>query len=71
MTESLPLPVPAAPPVFPASLAALAAIPEEEVWLASQKSARARRAYRQTSPTSCGRSASPPRRSCARWTTGR
>ncbi len=30
-----------------ASLAALAAIPEEEVWLASQKSARTRRAYRQ------------------------
>ena len=28
-----------------ASLAALAAIPEEEVWLASQKSARTRRAY--------------------------
>ena len=44
------------PPVLPdstnrsgplASLAALAAIPEEEVWLASQKSARTRRAYRQ------------------------
>jgi integrase/recombinase XerD len=30
-----------------ASLEALAAIPEEEVWLASQKSARTRRAYRQ------------------------
>ena len=29
-----------------ASLTALAAIPEEEVWLASQKSARTRRAYR-------------------------
>jgi site-specific recombinase XerD len=28
------------------SLAALAAIPEEEIWLASQKSARTRRAYR-------------------------
>jgi hypothetical protein len=30
-----------------ASLDALAAIPEEEIWLASQKSARTRRAYRQ------------------------
>ena len=30
-----------------ASLAGLAAIPEEEVWLASQKSARTRRAYKQ------------------------
>ncbi len=30
-----------------ASLNALAAIPEEEIWLASQKSARTRRAYRQ------------------------
>ena len=30
-----------------ASLAALAAIPEEEIWLASQKSARTRRAYKQ------------------------
>jgi site-specific recombinase XerC len=29
-----------------ASLDALAAIPEEEVWLASQKSARTRRAYK-------------------------
>jgi integrase/recombinase XerD len=45
MTESLPVPTP--PPVFPASLAALAAIPEEEVWLGSQKSARTRRAYKQ------------------------
>jgi len=41
----LPLPVPR-PGQF-ASLAALAAIPEEEIWLASQKSARTRRAYRQ------------------------
>ena len=29
-----------------ARLEALAAIPEEEIWLASQKSARTRRAYR-------------------------
>ena len=38
-----------APPLRPgqlASLADLAAIPEEEIWLASQKSARTRRAYR-------------------------
>ena len=38
-----------APPPQPgqlASLADLAAIPEEEVWLASQKSARTRRAYK-------------------------
>jgi integrase/recombinase XerD len=38
-----------APPARPgqlATLADLAAIPEEEVWLASQKSARTRRAYR-------------------------
>ncbi len=34
-------------PGQPASLADLAAIPEEEVWLASQKSARTRRAYKQ------------------------
>ena len=41
------------PPIVPpyrsgqlASLEALAAIPEEEIWLASQKSARTRRAYR-------------------------
>ncbi len=40
--------LPAAParPGQLASLAELAAIPEEEVWLASQKSARTRRAYR-------------------------
>ena len=29
------------------AVAVLAAVPEEEVWLASQKSARTRRAYRQ------------------------
>ena len=40
------LPV-AVTPAQLASLAALAAIPEEEIWLASQKSARTRRAYRQ------------------------
>ena len=43
---------PALPALLPrpgqlASLADLAAIPEEEVWLASQKSARTRRAYKQ------------------------
>jgi site-specific recombinase XerD len=47
MPESLAL-LPVAPcPGQLASLDALAAIPEEAVWLASQKSARTRRAYRQ------------------------
>ena len=41
------LPVATTRPGQLASLADLAAIPEEEVWLASQKSARTRRAYRQ------------------------
>jgi hypothetical protein len=53
MTES-PFTSAAAPTLFvPATYAAalapleaLAAIPEEEIWLASQKSARTRRAYR-------------------------
>ncbi len=40
------LPTPTARPGQLASLAELAAIPEEEVWLVSQKSARTRRAYR-------------------------
>jgi hypothetical protein len=31
---------------LPATVAALAAIPEEEIWLHSQESARTRRAYR-------------------------
>ena len=44
MTSTLPLP--ADRPGQLASLADLAAIPEEEVWLASQKSARTRRAYK-------------------------
>ena len=35
------------PPGSLASLAALAAIPEEDIWLPSQRSARTRRAYRQ------------------------
>jgi len=50
MTGPLPatsaLPAPTARPGQLASLVDLAAIPEEEVWLASQKSARTRRAYR-------------------------
>ncbi len=41
------LPVPADRHAGIASLDQLAAIPEEEIWLASQKSARTRRAYRQ------------------------
>ena len=40
------LPAPAARPGQLASLADLAAIPEEEVWLPSQKSARTCRAYK-------------------------
>lgn len=44
MTSTLPFP--ADRPGQLASLADLAAIPEEEVWLASQKSARTRRAYK-------------------------
>ena len=46
MTATPALPAPTARPGQLASLADLAAIPEEEVWLASQKSARTRRAYR-------------------------
>ncbi len=46
MTGSPTLPSPIARPGQLASLADLAAIPEEEVWLASQKSARTRRAYK-------------------------
>ena len=48
MTESpslLPVPAHSAAPAL-TPLDALAAIPEEEIWLASQKSARTRRAYR-------------------------
>jgi len=41
-----PLPVPAAHPGQLSRLDQLAAIPEEEIWLAKQKSARTRRAYR-------------------------
>ena len=46
MTDAI-LPTPISRPGQLASLDALAAIPEEEIWLASQKSARTRRAYRQ------------------------
>ena len=46
MTDSA-ISAPAARPGPLASLAALAAIPEEEIWLASQKSIRTRRAYKQ------------------------
>lgn len=46
MTERLPSLLRAGRPGPLASLADLAAIPEEEVWLASQKSARTRRAYK-------------------------
>lgn len=46
MTKVLTRPVAASPPVFLAPLDQLAAIPEEEIWLAKQKSAQTRRAYR-------------------------
>jgi integrase len=47
MTAALPIPtIPAAAPVLLTRLDQLAAIPEEEIWLAKQKSARTRRAYR-------------------------
>jgi site-specific recombinase XerD len=46
MTETPALPALLPRPGQLASLDALAAIPEEEVWLASQKSARTRRAYK-------------------------
>jgi integrase/recombinase XerD len=47
MTSSTFLPVPFDSPDQLVTLPALAAIPEEEIWLASQKSARTRRAYKQ------------------------
>lgn len=46
MTESSALRATLPPPVLPTRLAQLAAIPEEAVWLAKQKSAHTRRAYR-------------------------
>ena len=46
MNDNPALPVSAPHPGQLASLADLAAVPEEEVWLASQKSARTHRAYR-------------------------
>jgi hypothetical protein len=49
MTDSSALPVPTsptAPPVLLTPLAAMAAIPEEEIWLSAQKSVRIRCAYR-------------------------
>ena len=47
MESTPPLPAATTRPGQLASLIDLAAIPEEEVWLASQKSARTRRAYKQ------------------------
>jgi site-specific recombinase XerD len=46
MTGHPNLPTRIAPHRLPSTLAALADIPEEEIWLAKQKSARTRRAYR-------------------------
>lgn len=50
MTESRPLPFPAARRGQVASIDAVATIPEEDIWLASQKSERFRRASRQDVP---------------------
>ena len=47
MESTSALPISTTRPGQLASLADLAAIPEEEIWLASQKSARTRRAYKQ------------------------
>jgi hypothetical protein len=49
----------------------LADIPEEEIWLQKQKSARTRRAYRLDVQHFMRRWRSPRRRSCARPTTRR
>jgi len=47
MTAALPIPtIPAAPPVLLTRLDQLAAIPEEEIWMAKRQSARTRRACR-------------------------
>lgn len=46
MTDSPTLPATLPPPVLPTRLDQFAAIPEEAVWLAKQKSAQTRRAYR-------------------------
>jgi integrase/recombinase XerD len=45
-TKTPNLPAPRQADRLPSTMAALAAIPEEEIWLQSQKSARTRRAYR-------------------------
>jgi len=39
-------PPPTRPPKFPSTMDQLAAIPDEDIWFAKQKSARARRASR-------------------------
>ncbi|MBV9826970.1 MAG: site-specific integrase [Alphaproteobacteria bacterium] len=44
--RTLPMPVPIAAGAVIATVAQLATIPEEDIWLAKQKSARTRRAYR-------------------------
>ena len=49
-----------------ASLNALAAISEEEIWLASPKSARTRRTYSRARRISCAHSASRHASGCAR-----
>lgn len=54
---------------LPSVIEHLADIPEEEIWLAKQKSARTRRAYSSMCSISCGRCISRPTTSFAKWTT--
>ena len=46
MTGDSTLPIPTAADRLPSPIEQLASIPEEEIWLQKQKSARTRRAYR-------------------------
>jgi hypothetical protein len=63
------LPTVTGPARLPSPLEQLASIPEEEIWLQKQKSARTRRAYRLECSTSCARWRSQRRPSCVRLTT--
>jgi hypothetical protein len=72
-SRTLPVPTASSGGIRISILAQLALIPEEDIWLAKQKSPRTRRAYRQDVAhfMSCTRSASPASTSCARPTTRR
>jgi hypothetical protein len=65
-TSGTRLAIPSVPGGQVAGIDALAAVPEEEIWLASQKSARTRRAYKQDVAHFMGTLASRRRSSCAR-----